>query len=76
MQAYETGEIIEPRPLKFDEVEGTDLNTISEPIWRSRPVASGKRSIRSRRQRKFLPQTGVTGNGTRRCRIASYRTGP
>ena len=34
MKAYEAGEIDDPRPLKFTEIEGTDLNTVSEPIWR------------------------------------------
>lgn len=60
MQAYEASEIIDPRPLKFDEVEGTDLNTVSEPNWRGHPATSGKWCIRSRRRRTFLPQTGVS----------------
>lgn len=42
MQAYEAGEIPDPRPLKFDEVEGTDLSTMFEPIWGGHPAAGGK----------------------------------
>ena len=34
MKAYEAGEIDDPRPLKFTEIEGTDLNAVFEPIWR------------------------------------------
>jgi len=34
MKAYEAGEIPDPRPLRFDEIEGTDLNAMFEPIWR------------------------------------------
>jgi hypothetical protein len=34
MKAYEAGEIDDPRPLKFAEIEGTDLNAVFEPIWR------------------------------------------
>jgi hypothetical protein len=32
-KAYEAGEIPDPRPLKFAEIEGMDLNTVFEPIW-------------------------------------------
>ncbi len=42
MQAYEAGEIPDPRPLEFYEVEGTDLNTMFEPIWSGHPAAGGK----------------------------------
>jgi len=34
MKAYEAGAIDDPRPLKFTEIEGTDLNAVFEPIWR------------------------------------------
>jgi hypothetical protein len=34
MKAYKAGEIPDPRPLSFAEIEGTDLNTVFEPIWR------------------------------------------
>ena len=36
-KAYEAGEIPDPRPLKFAEIEGMDLNTVFEPIWRGPP---------------------------------------
>jgi hypothetical protein len=42
MQAYEAGAIPDPRPFKFDEVEGTDLGTMFEPIWPGHPAAGGK----------------------------------
>jgi len=42
MQAYEAGEIPDPRPFKFDEIEGTNLNTMFESIWRGHPAAEGK----------------------------------
>jgi hypothetical protein len=34
MEAYKAGKIPDPRPLKFAEIEGMDLNTVFEPIWR------------------------------------------
>jgi hypothetical protein len=34
MEAYKAGEIPDPRPLKFAEIEGMDLNAVFEPIWR------------------------------------------
>lgn len=34
MEAYEAGEIPDPRPFNFAEIEGTDLNTVFEPVWR------------------------------------------
>ena len=34
MEAYKMGEIPDPRPLNFAEIEGMDLNTVFEPIWR------------------------------------------
>ena len=36
-KAYEAGEIPDPRPLEFAEIEGMDLNTVFEPIWRGPP---------------------------------------
>lgn len=33
MEAYKAGKIPDPRPLKFAEIEGMDLNTVFEPIW-------------------------------------------
>jgi hypothetical protein len=42
MQAYEAGEIPDPRPLKFDEIEGMDLGAMFEPIWSGHPAAGGK----------------------------------
>lgn len=41
MQAYEAGEIPDPRPFRFDEMEGMDLNTMFEPIWSGHPAAGG-----------------------------------
>jgi hypothetical protein len=34
MEAYKAGEITDPRPLNFAEIEGMDLNTVFESIWR------------------------------------------
>jgi hypothetical protein len=34
MEAYKAGKIPDPRPLSFAEIEGMDLNTVFEPIWR------------------------------------------
>ena len=34
MEAYKVGKIPDPRPLKFTEIEGMDLNAVFEPIWR------------------------------------------
>lgn len=42
MQAYEAGEIPDPRPLKFDEIEGMNLSSVFEPIWPGHPAAGGK----------------------------------
>lgn len=37
MQAYEAGEIEDPRPIDIIEIEGSDLKTIFEPIWKEHP---------------------------------------
>ncbi len=42
-QAHEAGKIPDPRPLKFDEIEGLDLNTMFEPIWQGHPAAGGEK---------------------------------
>jgi hypothetical protein len=34
MEAYKAGKIPDPRPIKFAEIEGMDLNAVFEPIWR------------------------------------------
>ena len=34
MQNYKMREIPNPRPLNFAEIEGMELNTVFEPIWR------------------------------------------
>ena len=33
MRAFEAGDIPDPRPLNFAEIEGTDLSSMWEPIW-------------------------------------------
>lgn len=37
MRAFERGEIPDPRPINIAEIEGTDLQTIWEPIWPEHP---------------------------------------
>lgn len=38
MKAFDEGKIPDPRPFKFEEVEGTVLNTVFEPIWPEHPA--------------------------------------
>jgi hypothetical protein len=38
MQAFEAGKIPDPRPIDIAELEGTDLQTIWEPIWNEHPA--------------------------------------
>jgi hypothetical protein len=37
-KAFEAGKIPDPRPYSFEELEGTDLSTIFEPIWPEHPA--------------------------------------
>jgi len=36
MQAFQAGEIPDPRPFKFTDIEGTDIETIWEPVWNAK----------------------------------------
>lgn len=38
MRAVATGEIPDPRPIDIGEIEGTDMETIWEPIWPQHPA--------------------------------------
>lgn len=40
MKAFERGEISDPRPFKWEEIEGTDIRTIWEPVWSHQPEAA------------------------------------
>jgi hypothetical protein len=38
MKAFAAGKIPDPRPFSFEELEGTDLSTVFEPIWPEHPA--------------------------------------
>jgi hypothetical protein len=42
MKAFEAGEIPDPRPFSFTELEGTDLSRVFEPIWGEHPAMKKK----------------------------------
>lgn len=40
VKGFLAGELPDPRPLSFDELEGTDLKAIWEPIWHGHPATA------------------------------------
>lgn len=38
IKAFEAGEIPDPYPFSFEELEGTDISTVFEPIWSEHPA--------------------------------------
>lgn len=48
MQAFETGRIPDPRPIDIIQIEGTDLQTIWEPIWGEHPAVKNQSDGESR----------------------------
>lgn len=41
IEAFLAGKVPDPRPLSFEDVEGTDLATVWEPIWSGHPSMRG-----------------------------------
>jgi hypothetical protein len=42
MQAYQKGEIPDPRPIDFAQIEGQDISKIWEPMWSGHPSVKKK----------------------------------